>query len=406
MTQQQRALLLQLEQQLGTQPEQISHYIFTHAELGLREYQSAAYLADYMEKQGFAVTRGICGLETAFSAVWGESGPCIAFLSEYDALAGYGPENKDPGHACGHNWIAGTTAGAAVTLANLCKAEGLAARVLLVGCPAEETFSAKAILAQHGIFDGVDCALQAHLGDVNIAYPWSLALGTRQLIYTGKAAHAAAAPWNGINALDAVRLFFNGIDALRQQVRPDVRIHGVIQEGGQAANSIPERASCLFYIRSARWAELQMLLQRVEDIARGAALMTGAQLEIRYPEQPMQDLLPVPTLQELAAAWMASEGMESLSRQQCRDRSRGSTDVGNVSYVCPTQYLEIDPACGKPFLGHTQAALELADEPSYPALHRAIRVLAGMGAELILDADLRRRCHAEWAKAVESGYNP
>lgn len=399
MTQQDREMIFRQEQQIAAELEQISHFIFTHPELGLEEYQSAAYLSNYMENQGFAVRRGICGLETAFSAQWGESGPCIAFLAEYDALAGYGPENKDPGHACGHNWIAATTAGAAVTLAKVCKAEGLAARVLLIGCPAEETFSAKAIMAREGIFDPVDCAMQAHLSDEHMAYPWSLALGTRQLIYTGKAAHASAAPWEGVNALDAVRLFFNGIDALRQQVTPDVRLHGVIQEGGQAANSIPERASCLFYVRAARWDTLQKLLERVENVAKGAQLMTGASLEIRCPEQPMQEVLPVPALQELTAEAMRQEGMETLSRQQCSSRSRGSTDVGNVSYACPTQYMEIDPCCGQPFLGHTQQALELADAPSYPALHRAVRVMAGIGMEMICNADLRQLCRQQWEAA-------
>lgn len=399
MTSRQTELLAQLEQQLGAELEQISHFIFTHPELGLEEHQSAAYLSEYMEQQGFAVQKGICGLETAFTAQWGTEGPCIAFLAEYDALAGYGSENKDPGHACGHNWIAATTVGAALTLSKLCQAENLAARVLLVGCPAEETFSAKAIMAQQGVFADVDCAMQAHLSDEHMAYPWSLALGTRQLIYTGKAAHASAAPWEGVNALDAVRLFFNGIDALRQQVTPDVRIHGIIQEGGQAANSIPERASCLLYARSARWDNLQKLLVRVENVARGAELMTGARLEIRYPEQPMQDLLPVPALQALTAEWMHKEGMDSLSPEQCRSRSRGSTDVGNVSYACPTQYMEIDPCCGKPFLGHTQQALELADAPSYPALHRAVRVLAGIGAELIQNDALRQQCRNQWEAA-------
>lgn len=402
MTQQQKERLAQLEAQLGPELEQISHYIFTHAELGLQEYQSAAFLERYMEQQGFSVEKGVCGLETAFLARWGSRGPCIALLAEYDALAGYGPENKDPGHACGHNWIAATTAGAAVTLARFCAEEGLEAQILLVGSPAEETFSSKALLANAGVFDEVDCAMQAHLGAFHTAYPWSLALGTRQLIYTGKAAHASSQPWEGINALDAVRLFFNGVDAMRQQLKPDVRVHGIIQEGGQAANSIPERASCLFYARTGRKDELQAVLERLENVARGAALMTGATLEIRQPELPMDDLVPVPSLQALAAELLKQEGLESLTPEQAKEQFRGSTDVGNVSYVCPTQFMELDPCCGKVFRAHTQEALELADAPAYPMLHKAVRILAGMGAEIIQNDALREACRREFAAAVKA----
>lgn len=402
MTQQQKECLARLEKQLGPELEQISHYIFTHAELGLQEYQSAAFLERYMEQQGFSVEKGVCGLETAFLARWGSSGPCIAFLAEYDALAGYGPENKDPGHACGHNWIAATTAGAAVTLARYCAAEGLEAQILLVGSPAEETFSSKALLANAGVFDEVDCAMQAHLGAFHTVYPWSLALGTRQLIYTGKAAHASSQPWEGINALDAVRLFFNGVDAMRQQLKPDVRVHGIIQEGGQAANSIPERASCLFYARTGRKDELQAVLERLENVARGAALMTGATLEIRQPELPMDDLVPVPSLQALAAELLKQEGLESLTPERAKAQFRGSTDVGNVSYVCPTQFMELDPCCGKVFRAHTQEALELADAPAYPMLHKAVRILTGMGAEIIQNDALREACRREFAAAVKA----
>ncbi len=382
---------------LAPQLEQLSHFLYTHPELGLEEHQAARCLCALMEAEGFAVERPWHGLDTAFAARWGQEGPCVAFLAEYDALPGYGPGGDAPGHACGHNWIAATTAGAALVFRRICRQTGLKARVLLAGCPAEETVGAKALLAREGAFDGVDCALQAHLSEQTNIYHRSLALTALEIRFFGKAAHASAAPWDGINALDALQLYYAGVAALRQQLRPDVRLHGVIKEGGLAANSIPERASCLYYARAARRQELDRVVARLEDIARGAALMTGARVEITRPEQPMDDLVRLSTLQHLADGLLRREGLASITPEEERERSVGSTDVGNVSHVCPTLFMEI----GLPgFEGHTEEALALADGPAYDLLHRTVRVLAEMALEVASDREVRMAIRQEFEAQV------
>ena len=171
-----RALIAELEQAVAPELEALSHFLYTHPELGMEERQAVRCLTDYLEDKGFALERCWQGMETAFAARWGQKGPCIAFLAEYDALPGYGPGGQDNGHACGHNWIAATTVGAAVVLKEACLRLQLPVRILLAGCPAEETFGSKSLLCRQGAFDGVDCALQAHLSEETNLYHRSLAL--------------------------------------------------------------------------------------------------------------------------------------------------------------------------------------------------------------------------------------
>lgn len=392
-----QTMIAQLEGELAPQLEEISHFLFTHPELGLEEHQAARYLSDWMEQKGFAVERPWHGLDTAFAARWGEEGPCVAFLAEYDALPGYGPNGCDSGHACGHNWIAATCAGAAVIFKRVCEQLGLKARVLLAGCPAEETFGSKSLLAREGAFDGVELALQAHLSEETNIYHRSLALTAMEIRYFGKSAHASAAPWEGINALDAVQLFYAGVAAMRQQMKPDVRLHGVIREGGLAANSIPERASCLYYARAARRQDLDMVVQRLKDVAKGAALMTGARLEITQPEQPMDDIVRLPALQQLFDELLRREGLVTITPEEEAARSVGSTDVGNVSHICPTIFVEV----GLPgFIGHTEEALALADEAAYPVLHSTVRVLAEAALKAATDDRLRETLWAQWRERI------
>lgn len=388
-----QTMIARLERDLAPELEAISHFLYTHPELGMEERQAAAYLSEWMEEKGFVVERPWHGLDTAFAARWGEQGPCVAFLAEYDALPGYGPQGRDPGHACGHNWIAATCAGAAVIFKRVCEQTGLKARVLLAGCPAEETFGSKSLLAREGAFDGVDCAMQAHLSEETNLYHRSLALTALEIRYFGKAAHASAAPWEGINALDAIQLFYAGVSAMRQQMKPDVRLHGVIREGGLAANSIPERASCLYYARAARRQDLDRVVERLREVARGAALMTGARLEITQAEQPMDDIVRLSSLQELFDGLLRKEGLVTITPEQEAARSVGSTDVGNVSHICPTIFVEVGL---EGFNGHTEEALALADEKAYPALHSTVRVLAGAALQVASDGGLRESLWAEF----------
>ena len=392
-----QALIARLEGELAPELEAISHYLYENPELGLKEHLAADYLSDWMEKQGFAVERPWHGMDTAFAARWGEEGPCVAFLAEYDALPGYGPQGCDPGHACGHNWIAATCAGAAVVFKQVCEQTGLKARILLAGCPAEETFGSKSLLAREGAFAGVDLAMQAHLSEETNIYHRSLALTALEIRYFGKAAHASAAPWEGINALDAIQLFYAGVSALRQQMKPDVRLHGVIREGGLAANSIPERASCLYYARAARRQDLDRVVERLRDVAKGASLMTGARLEITQAEQPMDDIVRLPALQQLFDELLRKEGLVTITPEQEAARSVGSTDVGNVSHICPTIFVEVGL---DGFYGHTEEALALADDKAYPVLHSTVRVLAQAALQAASDSDLRETFWAQWRERI------
>ena len=388
-----RQQIVRLEEALARELEGISHYLYLHPELGLEEHLSADFLTEYLAEKGFAIERPWHGMDTAFAARWGTEGPCVAFLAEYDALPGHGPKGCDNGHSCGHNWIAATTVGAAVVVKQLCEAQGIPVRVLLAGCPAEETFGAKSLLSREGAFDGVDCALQAHLSEETNLYHRSLALTAMELRYFGRSAHAAAAPWEGINALDAIQLFYAGVAALRQQLRPDVRLHGVIREGGKAANSIPERASCLYYARAEKRADLDRVVERLLDVAKGAELMTGARLEVTWPEQPMDDMRHFPTLERLMEGALAREGYTSIPKEEADRRTVGSTDVGNVSHVCPTAFVEIGV---EGFNCHTEEALALADCGCYDSLHRTVRLLADVAMQVVTDPDVRAQLWKEF----------
>lgn len=388
--------ITRIEAQLAPELEQIAHDLYENPELGMKEQLAAQRLAHYMADKGFVVERPWHGLDTGFAARWGKDGPCVAFLAEYDALPGYGENGDQVGHACGHNWIAATTAGAAVALKMVCEAHNIPVRILLAGCPAEETFGSKSLLAREGAFEGVDCALQAHLSEETNLYHRSLALTAMEIRYYGKAAHASAAPWEGINALDAIQLYYAGVAALRQQLRPDVRLHGVIKEGGLAANSIPERASCLYYARAAHRQYLDQVVERLLDVAKGAALMTGARLEVRWPEQPMDDIRQIPALQAVMDGWLRQEGYCSISKEESDTRSVGSTDVGNVSQVCPTLFVEMGL---EGFYGHTEEALALADDKAYPALHAAVRAMTGTALQVVTDEAFRKTLWEQFHQA-------
>lgn len=373
-------MVKEAERSYAAEFEEVNNFIFCHPELGLEEYVSSKYLADFMGKKGFSVEYPYAGFDTAFRAEYGTKGPLFAFLAEYDALPGYGKEKKN-GHACGHNWIASTAVGAAVVLAKLADRAGC--RVALIGTPAEETYGTKVEMVRRGVFDDVDAAFQAHLSHATSTCSVALAMDARIFEYKGKASHSAGAPWNGINALDGVQLLYAGINALRQHVKPDVRIHGIITEGGQAANIVPDKASCLFYIRSDTRNYLDTVIPRVENVAKGAALMTGARLKIKNPELPMDNLINLPVLQELADAYFKDNGMTPTVTPEMAAQAAGSTDVGNVSHACPTAYVEVGLDGEGVFYAHEESALKLVDSPeARKKMHQAICAMAGMAMDL------------------------
>jgi amidohydrolase len=306
--------------------ERLSHRIHQHPELGYQEVKAAGWLAEFLEAQGFKVERGVAGVDTAFlGTIDNGQGPTIAIMCEYDALPGIG-------HACGHNVIATAGAGAGAALAAV-RDQLPKGRILVVGTPAEEGGGGKVRLIRGGIFRGVDAAMMVHGWDRWIGHQDLLGIVRVGFEFTGKAAHASVDPWEGVNALDAVIQTFNAVSMLRQQVRPEARIHGIVTHGGAAANIIPEFAAALFYVRAPRLDEMWALHKRVIACAEGAARATGTTLKTVENDNAYEPLRQAPSLLNAYRANLSALG--AVESPAPSDRL-GSSDVGNVSQVVPT----------------------------------------------------------------------
>ena len=369
----------------------LSHRIHAHPEVRFEEVQAAAWLSEALEARGFVVERGVGGLPTAFRArLEGRGpGPTVAVLCEYDALPGLG-------HACGHNVIATMGAGAGFALAPLM--ENFDGTLVVLGTPAEEGGGGKVTLLDAGVFEGVDAAIMIHPYKSSHPTMGTLAATRWDVAFRGVPAHAAMAPHLGRNALDAVRLAFAGIDALRQQVRDDVRIHAIVTDGGAAANIIPETASmnAVARARSARYL-FDDLVPRLENVFRGAALMTGTEATITPSSLPYLEIVGNAPL-EAAFTRHATRRGHSVAPYDVADGT-GSTDMGNVSQAVPGLHgmLDIDDAA----MPHTAAFEVAAGSPrGDAAVLDGAAVLAGVAAELFLDADLMAEVKAAFAKAT------
>jgi len=251
---------------------ELSLRIHANPETAFQEAKAAGWLSDYLEAEGFAVERGICRLDTAFRASYGDGRPRVAFLAEYDALAGIG-------HGCGHNIIAAASVGAAVAVKSIIPETG--GTVAVIGTPAEEAAGGKVFMASRGAFDDLDVAMLVHPGNRDAAVTYALACLELSVQYFGRAAHAAARPEAGINALDALVIAYNSVSALRQHIRESARIHGIITDGGQAVNVVPERSAASFLLRAEDDDYLEELKEKVLACFRAGAEATGARLEYR-----------------------------------------------------------------------------------------------------------------------------
>ena len=370
-------------------PEAVSHEIFEHPELGDAEFYSSRFLADEMEKAGFSVQREYLGLPTSFRCEFGdEEGPTVAFLAEYDALPGYGPGGKENGHACGHNWIAATSFAAALALKAYKEQYGFQGKIVYLGTPAEETTSRKITLIDRGAFKDIDAAFQMHLGEYTRTDPTALAMTILWYDFEGRAAHAAGAPEKGINALDAVHLAYAGISCLRQQVRSDVRIHSVIRDGGKAPNIIPDHTQMEIYVRAADKDYLEEVIEKVNNCARGAELMTGARLKITRDAYTTYDIRNNALLISLLEQ---NEDLLGVKRHTgvIPFAGAGSTDIGNVSYELPTCYSYMGTFDYMEARTHDAAFLEVADsEFAHDLIHKGAKAMAATALDLFLDPSL------------------
>jgi amidohydrolase len=374
----------------------ISTTLHANPEIAFQEFQAAALLCQTLEAHGFIVERGVGGLETAFRAEARGTGdgPTIAILAEYDALLNLG-------HACGHNIIAASALGAGIAVRTVL--DQLPGRVLVIGTPAEEGGGGKLILLEQGVFADVDAAMMVHPASYTMTTRPSLASNRLTIEFTGKASHAAAAPEDGINALEAVLLTFTNVNALRLHLKPDARVHGIITHGGTAANIIPDYAAAEFSVRAAQQSYAQEVLQRVVQCAEAGGMATGAQL--KYTTKPgYAEIVPNPTLARLFTENWRAIGVEVHDPRP--NERMGSTDMGNVSQALPAlhPYIAIAPdGTG----GHTVEFHAAAISPAgHAGLLNAAKALAMTTLDLLSSPELMQAVKQEFAASVAGASHP
>jgi len=303
----------------------LSHNIHDNPELGFEEMNAASWLIAYLQDKGFQIETGIAGLATAFKATYGQGSPKVAVIAEYDAL-------PKLGHACGHNIIATSSVGAGV--AAKVAADAFGGSIIVIGTPAEEIFGGKIDMVNAAVFDDLDIAMMVHPSTLNAATILALALNNLEVEFSGKPVHAAAHPYKGINALEAMILSFNSINSLRQHIKDDSRIHGIITDGGEAPNIIPAHSAGLFIVRSMDNVYLEELKDKVLNCFRGAAIATGATLKYRWEEKKYASMK-----NNMIMAGLFEQNMKSLGRimeDLTPSYLIGSTDMGNVSQIVPS----------------------------------------------------------------------
>jgi len=305
----------------------ISHKIHDEPELGHQEFKSSKLLVKELEKHGYSVEYGVAGIETAFIARKGKGNPKIGILAEYDALPGIG-------HACGHNLIATSALGAAIGLSEII--EEIDGTIIVYGTPAEEgvvqNAGGKVVMIEE--IKEADAAIMIHPGPTWGSYGTTNARESFLVEFHGRSSHAGAAPELGINALEGVLLTFQGINALRQHINRDIRIHGIIKHGGDAPNTIPDYASAHLYVRAPTMLMLEETYDKVKNIVKGAELQTGAKSKITQVANTYANKIPNKILSDLFRDNMIAQGVDYPEEKEPKV-SGASTDFGNVSQVMP-----------------------------------------------------------------------
>ncbi len=435
----------------------IAKQIWDNPQIALQETFASRLLADKLAAAGFELSWGAGGMPTAFIAEWGSGGPTIGFLGEYDALPGLSQElsstkspieSGGPGHGCGHNLYGTACLGAVLALQNAMRAQGIPGTIRFYGCPAEETLVGKTFMARDGVFDDLDAALTWHPGDTNVVWNGSsLAMNSFRVNFYGVAAHAGGSPWLGRSALDGVMLMDAGVNYMREHVPPESRIHSVVTSGGQAPNVVPAYAQVWYFVRAPKRAQVEDMYRWMQDIAQGAALMTGTRCEIEFltgcydmlPNQVISDLLyekmaAVDDMRftekerdyarELQASFPAGSvqrGFDWMQRStsQVLDSANmadplwegvyphsptpplmgGSTEVADVSWITPTAQMTcVCWPLGTP--GHSwQTVASTGSSIGAKGMLLAAKTMALAGCELLMDADLLAAAKAEFLAA-------
>jgi len=330
--------------------KKLALYIHSNPEIGMEEHNAVKKQVEILKKWGFDLTEHFCNIPTAFKATFGKGANTLCFMSEYDALPGLG-------HACGHNLIAVTSMAASKILSEIIKEKQLDAQVVLLGTPGEEGMGGKIEIIKKNGLAGIDAVIMAHPD--NKTAVWKGCFGVRRfdIDFFGKASHAADAPEHGINALDAVIMLFNAVNAWREHLPENTRIHGIITNGGDAPNIVPEKASASFYLRAESQTTLNGMVERFEQMSKGAALQTGC--SVRHISRPPSYKTGIPN-ETLNRLFFESASELNMSPQIPAITSRASTDFANVSHELPGIHAYFDITKKKPYALHTQEFLEAA----------------------------------------------
>lgn len=370
----------------------VSHAIHSKPELAFEEHFACKTLVDATQKAGLAINKNVFGLETAFDAPFNSDrdGPTVAVLAEYDALPGIG-------HACGHNLIATSALGAALALYRL--RDALPGKVRFIGTPAEERGGGKELMARAGAFEGVDAALMIHPAGVNLATMPCICVAEVSVTYHGRSAHASAMPHKGINALDGLLLAYQAISNLRQHIRDNERIHGIITEGGQAPNIVPDTATGDFYVRAANEKQLAALKPRVQACFEAGATGSGCEVEVNWAGVDYLDLNTNWPLAERFQAHAEGLGREFVPADKIGKWGMGSTDMGNVSYRVPSIHPMLASAPPGVVIHHPDFEKWAGSEMGDAAALDGAKALALTAADYLLSPDLQ----AETKKAFEVG---
>jgi len=428
---------------------EVADKVWQYAELGLVETKSSKLIAEKLRENGFEVQHGVAGMPSAIVAKWGSGKPVIGFQGEYDALPGISNKVSSkqdplvkgaPGHGCGHNVHGATALTVAIGLRYLLEEEDMQGTIKFFGTPAEENYGGKVFMAREGLYDDLDVCLSHHPSSMNTASLMSsTAVNGVKFIYRGKTAHAAGNPEMGRSALDAIELMNTGVNYLREHIISDARIHYVIEEGGGQPNVVPDYARSWYYIRAPEREQLDLIYKRILKIAEGAALMTETELEVLFLDA-LYNIIPSETLanlvvknmreigapewseeelefaKEIASNFSVDAKMDALKRykipeyQKYRDvhlftdildplgegeTSPGSSDVGDISWICPTT--EFGTACnilGAP--GHSWAFVAACGSTiGHKSLVFAAKTMAGAALELLTDTELINKAKKE-----------
>lgn len=438
----------------------ISDAIWEHPETSFEEHFAAGILCQALEQEGFEVKRGLAGIETAFSGRFGGGAPVIGILGEYDALSGmsqkadiFHQEEVMPGgngHGCGHNLLGAGSLAAAIAIKHFLTETGISGTVIYYGCPGEEGGAGKAFMAREGIFDELDCALSWHPGDIN-AGPAVKCLANQEVLYRfhGTSSHAAASPHLGRSALDAVTLFNTGVQFLREHIIPEARIHyAVTNTGGFSPNVVQSEAEAVYLIRAPKISQVKEINARVDDVAKGAALMTGTSVDIQFIKA-CADIVPNRTLSSVLAANLQEVPANQFTKEELAYAAEiqstlpvkdsliaaaeklgpkvrafvkpyigepihsfavpdlpvtvtlpSSTDVGDVSWLCPTGQIQAATmCCGTP--AHSwQRTAQGKSSIAHKGLIYAGKVMAGGAIDLYLNPETVKEARREWEEQL------